>query len=491
MRRNGNGTRSKGRHLSGVVALVAAVAAGSLAACSVTAGEASLRSTTTTGAPPAPAEPGDQFDGSGLPAPVSDLESFDGLVVYYASGRDQKLELVAVLGSTATVAWRHQAVMPYQSSGEAIWLETAEEGIPELERPSGPDGTSNVQLLDREGAARWSRSIDSPLAMPEPCRDRICVETATGPVSIGAISGRRYAGGTPPPKDATVVGSLGDRAIGVFADDEGIEPADGITGVPRLTEGASWTRTLSEIFGPDRLTPRTGWSASRFGDDWVLWLGPTLDPAPGGPTFPYTKPLGSVAGFASDDGAPLWHRSRTQVCFGFSSDEVAVLCSPKTVYPAENVTGTSLVSRLSEIDPATGSDEFVVDLREPLDLFDLGSRTLRLGPDQYLIEDGGAFRKLDLAEQTETKGSGREIGWCPELLQPMEVQDPDGDVTEYGELTAGAPCVLGDDPSSEGDLLGAVVDGTLPAVDDLSVVEAGNWTVWNEDGHLAGVARSR
>jgi hypothetical protein len=148
---------------------------------------------------------------------------------------------------------------------------------------------------------------------------------------------------------------------------------------------------------------------------------------------------------------------------------------------------TFLTTSLQRVDPSTGTTDFEVELREPLDLFDTDGRVLRLDRDRWLIRDGADVQEVDFSARTTKRGSADAVGWCEQDTTTDEVRGPDGDLRRYADPWFLHPCTLGPDQQTSAELVALIVDQQLEAPDDPTVAEVGPWVLWVEDGHLAGV----
>lgn len=464
----------------GFVGVLGALAAGvaALAACGV---DGSFDR-------PGPATPGARLEGDGLPVPVSNLVALDPLVTYYAAGPDAELELVAVDPDRAEVVWTVPARVSEQPRGVSIGLARVPGGVAILApRPDGID-SFRLQVIGVDGQVRWDRPVSHPQKMPTRCGDRICVDEARGPVAFDAIDAGREPG-APLPDQAQVVGTTDDEVLAVTPQDDPQLPARTVQARPRFgTTRGGWERPVSRLFGGAEVTSYQGWSGQQYGGTWVLWLGAVSELAEDEvPTFPYVEPAGSVAGFASEDGAPRWHREATSVCGPLSSDRVLVLCESTLTYPSASGKGRKVIEALERVDPVSGETDFTVALDEPIDLFDADERLVALGEDRWLLRDGTEVFRVDLRNGRRAPADEDTVGWCASNDETEPLRYP---WTDEPETYAGPgflhPCRL-DAGATDAELAAPIVDGRLSQPEGWTVATVGRWRLWLEDGTLTGV----
>lgn len=469
----GTGDRGRvGRRMGPILAALALVAP-VLAGCGV---DGSLGSA---------AGPGRRLDGAGLPRPASNLVELGSLVAYYAID-DAELQLVAVDPERAEVAWTMPALVSEQARGVAITLDRVPGGVAILAPRADGIDSFRLQVVGADGEVRWDRPVSHPQSMPSRCGDRVCIETGRGPVGFDPRRGSRTDGARLP-DGAQVVAGAHDQVLAVTPQDDARLPARTVQARPRFEDRGGWERPVSALYGDAEVTSYAGWHGRRDGDTWTLWLGGASDLATDEvPDFPYVSPAGSVAGFAVDDGAPRWDRDGFRVCGEVSSEDVLVLCEATLTYASETERGTSVVSALERVDPATGQTTFTVELEEPLDLFDLDGRLLALGRDRWLLRDGDEVSRVDLRAGHREPAAADVVGWCADTDETVPLRGPWSDEpATFAGPTYLHPCTL-DAGARAAELVAPIVDGRL-APDGWSAVTAGTWVLWVEDGRLAGV----
>lgn len=139
------------------------------------------------------------------------------------------------------------------------------------------------------------------------------------------------------------------------------------------------------------------------------------------------------------------------------------------------------------MDPVTGDTDFMVELDEPLDLFDTEDRLLRLDGDRWLLRDGAATKVVDFAASTVEEGDPETVGWCETMTELEAFRDAAGEEYSYRDPGFLRPCVLAGQQASEDELLAPVIDGRLTPPESSTVVAVGRWTIWVDGGRLAGV----
>lgn len=430
--------------------------------------------------------PGERFDGSDLPTPVSSLATIDGLVAYFTAGPDDHLELVAIDPDEAEVVWTRPAAMPLQPHGVAIALEVID-GALAIFGPNEPGTPHGLELIEGDGQVRWRREITEPTSQPEACADRVCVETHDGPVAFDAASGERHEGRRLDER-IQIVGSDGDATLGVVFPGTVDTPLRELVGLPRPGSDGGWRRPISDIFGTDQVTI-TSYGGYRFGEAWVLDLGHVLPfPEDEMPDFPYEPPPGSVASFLVDDGSPRWHRPGASICWSDAvTAESLVLCYPEVRFPSEDEWGIALIDRFEVVDIETGTTLDEVALDQSIDVYDPDRSPLDLGGGRWALPDGPRTVVIDLEAETVSEGDPEVLGWCRFGTVVDEVVDPFGDLVSYGDPGYLRPCDLGRG-EAEDDAISALVDGDIALPDANTVVETGGWLLWVDDGRLSGVA---
>lgn len=481
--RAATGTVTRVRHPSrGAAGLVALLVV--LSACSGggsdsngTAASTTSRASTTT--KPAGPAPGTRFDGAELPAPISNLVAIDDdLVAYYAPDADQDLEVVVVDPVAGKVRWDHEVAIPSRGSGDPLDLGLVHGVLPVFTRNGDDEVPYALVLLEPDGTTRSTTPIRRPLEFPLACGDRICAETVSGPVAVSPETGEVEVGEEPPwepigTSDAQIL-QLDSAAIS--------QGGDQLIGRPQFGLEPTWQRATSELFGFEDV--EMGWGTIH--DD--LWIAHGVPrPERRGPvTYPRREEPGTMAGFATADGAPRWRRDGISPCFLPVSADVVPSCGLVETQASEDADAESRLVAVASLDPETGQDRIRVDTL-PYDSEE-GDRVAVVGPDRLAVRTPSGIQEVDLRTGTAKPTDAHRVAWCRPNGHLPEVRDDSGHPVEYSSASQGRPCTVDASPATEDQLVAPIIDGSLPPVTEMSVVQVGPWVLWARDGHLEGVA---
>ncbi len=431
---------------------------------------------------PAPEVPpaGMPLDADDLPKVVSNLIAVGDHVRYYAPGDPSDLELVAVDPTSGRVEWRHDAALP-PSAGEVTIDTVVADGItPFIQRTD--DGTGYALAgAGGDGEIPWSVPIDRPLGFPFSCEDRICIETAVGPVAVDPASGEHQVGRSMDDLVGLQLSIDEEPSLQWLGHPEG-RGGDDILSVPRFSNDGLWTRPFDELLPSDDPTWEPE-SAIRVGDTWILSA--YQQEARGDITYPYRGRHGAMIGIAAADGAPLWHREGLDFCLVAGAEDQVLACNTDVTQESAEADTVVQITSIAALDPATGLDRIVV----PLAPYDptVGGAFAPNGPDRMLAGTPTGIQEIDLAAGTAKPAAPGQVGWCRMRGNPPEVEGPDGATRTVYSRAFGRPCALDGTQLDEPDLLAPIVSGELPPVAGVSTVSVGPWVLWNDSGNLAGV----